>query len=197
MPLFCQLHTAVGNLSVFTHSTRLSMLARENGDVEFNYTTNFKTFYRYLFRYPFFFVVEMAEEDVRCLFEQPWTGIVQTCLSPLLNSEQVREGLILMNVAPEGETTSFLHRFRQAVYDKFHQLATGKATVVNVTGKVSLQLTYNFDVSVITNDAGRQDIRDIFATNLMKASYEYRRKREAAKDKRANELVMDALCLQH
>jgi hypothetical protein len=123
----------------------------------------------------FFHFRKMAEEDVHFLFEPTWLGIVENCLTPLTPT-QVRRGLQLMMIIPQdGTITSYESRFRNAVYSQFHQYATGRELILNVTGdKTSIQLTYAVDLNTIITAASRMNFRELFAVNLARAGYAHR-----------------------
>jgi hypothetical protein len=126
-------------------------------------------------------------EDIRSLFITTWREIVENCLRPL-TPDQVRRGLQLLDVVPLTQRTSFYHRFRSAVYEEFHQHATGRELRVNVTGtRATIQLTYTDDLNTIVRDEARENFRELFVTSLARASYVYRNSgneelRQAAED---------------
>ena len=132
----------------------------------------------------------MAEEDIHLLFESTWMGIVENCITTLTPT-QVHQGLQLLRIAPPNGTTSFQHRFRCAVYERFHQNATGRERIVNVTGdQLSLQLTYDVDLNTIVSAASRMNFRELFATYLIRASYVYRDNGDEQKQAEAENLVV-------
>jgi hypothetical protein len=132
----------------------------------------------------------MAEEDIHCLFEPTWLGIVENCLTPL-SSTQVHRGLQLMRIVPRDGATSYLSIFRSAVYSQFHQHATGKERILNVTGdQTSVQLTYAVDLNTIISAASRMNFRELFAVNLARAGYAHRDSGAEAKQREAEGLVI-------
>jgi hypothetical protein len=132
----------------------------------------------------------MAEEDVHHLSESTWMGIVENCLRPLTPT-QVHQGLQLLRIAPLNSTTTFQQRFRCAVYERFHQYATGRERIVNVTGdQLSLQLTYDVDLNTIVSAASRMNFRELFSMYLTRASYVYRDNGDAQKQAEAEALVI-------
>jgi hypothetical protein len=132
----------------------------------------------------------MAEEDIHCLFESTWLGIVENCLAPL-SSTQVQRGLQLMRIVPNDGATSYLSIFRSAVYTQFHQHATGRERVLNVTGdKTSVQLTYAVDLNTIISAVSRTNFRELFAVNLARAGYAHRDSGAVQQQAEAENLVI-------
>ena len=132
----------------------------------------------------------MAEEDIQRLFESTWMGIVENCLAPL-SSTQVQRGLQLMRIVPRNGATSYLSIFRSAVYTQFHQHATGKERVLNVTGDTtSIQLTYAVDLNTIIKAVSRTYLRERFAANLARAGYACRDIDAEAEQREAEDIVI-------
>jgi seryl-tRNA(Sec) selenium transferase len=96
-----------------------------------------------------------------------------------------------MRIVPRNGATSYLSIFRSAVYTQFHQHATGKEPVLNVTGDTtSIQLTYAVDPNTIISAVSRTNFRELFAVNLARAGYAHRDNGETAKQREAEDIVI-------
>jgi len=140
----------------------------------------------------------MADEEwetyVHHLFQTNWMGVVVACLSPL-TPEDVNQGLQLIRIVPLDDRTSFQQRLRTAVNKQFHQHATGKEWIVNITGnRISLQLTYEGDLNI--EPEFRRNVRELFAWYLERASYFYKRTGEEEKRIKADNLAVAIINLE-